>query len=432
MRVVCVTTLSRHKSGRGSVAAPPGPTPRLTGVEMPVDRRPGTPYESLPKHPGIQRVHRNGCAYVAGKRCTCSPGYRAEAFDRSTRRRRYKTFASLEAARTWRADTQTLIRGGRLRLSERVTVAQAWGELAADIESGVAVAASGEPYKPAVVRAYASKFKNYLLPRFGPMALQDVRLSHVQAFVDDLTRAGQAPRTTRNAVMPLRVLYRWAIRRELASVNPCDGVQFRAGERARDRIVDTREALALLQALEGAVRPWEVAVYATALFAGLRRGELMALRCEDVDLEARTLRVERSYDPGARAFVSPKSKKGRRTVGIPKLLVPYLAAVQLASGRREGLVFGVSGATPFNDAHVRERARAAWEAAGLEGVGLHEARHCYASHLISAGVNVKTVSEYMGHASVQITWDRYGKLIPSEQQTVLAQIDAYHERAASS
>jgi integrase len=116
------------------------------------------------------------------------------------------------------------------------------------------------------------------------------------------------------------------------------------------------------------------------------------------------------------------SKKGKREVGIPKLLMPHLAGLD----RTEGLVFGPTGKVPFNPAKLHERAYAAWDAAGIERITKHAARHTYASHMIAAGGNIRRISEWMGHASIQITLDRYGHLLPGDRDTVLDQLDAYH------
>jgi hypothetical protein len=70
--------------------------------------------------------------------------------------------------------------------------------------------------------------------------------------------------------------------------------------------------------------------------------------------------------------VAPKSKKGTREVGIPKLLIPHLAAQRLATGRTDGLVFGPTGKVPLNATKLHERAYKAWEAAGLTRITLHE------------------------------------------------------------
>jgi integrase len=273
------------------------------------------------------------------------------------------------------------------------------------------------------VRAYASKFRNHLLPRFGRVAVGELRLVHIQGMIDELVAKGAAPKTVRNTVIPLRALFRWAIRRELCTVNPCDGVELPSGETARDRIAAVPEALALLDCVPDRDR----AIWATAFFSGLRRGELLALDWKNVDLVGRRIYVERSYDPGSQRFVAPKSKKGEREVGIPKLLIPHLAALN----RTEGLVFGPTGVVPFNPSKLHERAYEAWDASDppLARITLHECRHTYASLMIEAGVNIKKISEYMGHASITITLDRYGHLLPGDLATTLDQFDTYLEAA---
>jgi integrase len=85
--------------------------------------------------------------------------------------------------------------------------------------------------------------------------------------------------------------------------------------------------------------------------------------------------------------------------------------LKLASGRGpEDLVFGSKPSLPFNPQSVTRRADAAWTAAGLERLELHEGRHTFASLLIRVGIGAKEVAAYMGHASIQTTFDLYGKL----------------------
>ncbi len=73
--------------------------------------------------------------------------------------------------------------------------------------------------------------------------------------------------------------------------------------------------------------------------------------------------------------------------------------------------------------------RSAWRRAGLDPIGLHEARHTFASTLIAAGVNAKAITNYMGHASIQTTYDLYGKLMPGSESESAALVDAYLARA---
>ena len=82
---------------------------------------------------------------------------------------------------------------------------------------------------------------------------------------------------------------------------------------------------------------------------------------------------------------------------------------------------------PFTPTAVRRRALTAWRRAGLEPIGLHECRHTFASLVIPAGVNAKAISAYLGHAST--TFDLYGRLMPGNEDEVVALVEAYLERA---
>ena len=94
-------------------------------------------------------------------------------------------------------------------------------------------------------------------------------------------------------------------------------------------------------------------------------------------------------------------------------------------------MFGVTADTPFTDSAVRKRAHNAWREAGLTPIGLHECRHTYASLLIAAGVNAKAITAYLGHASIQTTFDLYGHLMPGNEDEAVALVDAYLERAGT-
>jgi integrase len=137
----------------------------------------------------------------------------------------------------------------------------------------------------------------------------------------------------------------------------------------------------------------------------------MALRWDEIDLAGGVIRVERSYDEKGRVHVEPKSRAGRRTVPIVGALRDSLAEHKTREGARAGLVFGSSAETPFVASNLWRRVQRAWKRAGVEPIGLHEARHTSASVLIAAGVNAKAITTYMGHASIRTTYDLYGKLM---------------------
>jgi integrase len=223
--------------------------------------------------------------------------------------------------------------------------------------------------------------------------------------------------------MPLRALYRRAVERAEVAVNPVDGVRLPPVTGRRERIASPAEAATLLGALPDEIR----GVWAVAMYAGLRLGELQALRDEDVDLEAGEIRVEQSWDKVA-GPVKPKSRAWRRRVPIVAALRPHLAAHRLRRGGTSGLFFG-DQAGAFNDDTARARANKAWKKAKLEALGFHECRHTFASICIAAGANPKTLSEYLGHSSITITMDRYGHLMPGSKDEFRNLVDEFLERS---
>jgi integrase len=260
-----------------------------------------------------------------------------------------------------------------------------------------------------------------VLDDLGAARLDKLERPDWQDFADRMLAEGCDPSTIRNALMPARAIYRRTIDRGELAVNPTAGLRLPAVRGRRDRIASPVEAGQLLAALPEADRP----LWATAMYSGLRRGELLALRFEDVDPSAGLIRVERAYDPKAGIYVEPKSRAGRRAVPLPSILREYLAAQRLWAGRPHGLVFGGDAETPFDYHPTMRRAQRAWRDAGLEPIGLHEARHTFASLMIAAGANVKALASYMGHSSVTITLDRYGHMLPGNEDQAAELLDTY-------
>ena len=375
---------------------------------------------------GIEVRHKTACASRDGRRCNCQPAYQASVWSARESKRIRKTFPTLAEARTWRAETQTGVRRGTVRAPANMAVQEAANELVAGMKTSRVRNRSGDLYKPSAIRSYEAALRDHIVPSLGRTRLADVQHRDVQRIADDLLAEGRDPSTIRNALMPLRVIFRRAIEDGDMAINPCTHLRLPAVRGRRERIASPDEAQQLLAVLPERDRP----VWATALYAGLRRGELMALRWEDVDLAAGVIRIERSYDDKGRVEIEPKSRAGRRTVPIVGALRDVLVDHKARQERDRGLVFG-STETPFVPSNLWRRAQRAWERDGLEPIGLHEARHTFASVLIAAGVNAKAITTYMGHASIQTTYDLYGKLMPGSESEAAALVDAYLARAGS-
>jgi integrase len=377
---------------------------------------------------GIRVRHATDCAKLRGAtRCSCRPTYEAWVAAGERGRKLRRSFKTEAAAKAWRSAAQTAVNRGELHAESAKTVRDAAAELTAGMESGTIRNRSGDPYKPSVIRGYELSLRLHVLPDLGAIKLSKLRRRDVQALADRLLVAGQDPSTLRNSLKPLRVIYRRAIRAGDVSINPCANLDLPAVRGRRDRIVSRDQAAELIAAL----RPDDHALWGTAFYAGLRLGELRALRWSDVDLAAGVIRVERAMDQKG-ATIEPKSAAGVRAVPVPKVLRSLIAAHRLQRVG-EGFVFGSSLTTPFTPTAVLRRARLRWSKIEslqpLADFGMHEARHTFASLMIDAGVNPKALTEYMGHSSIVVTFDRYGHLMPGSHEQAAALLDAYLDNA---
>jgi integrase len=376
-------------------------------------------------HEGIEVRHARSCRSQSGGSCNCKPTYRGNVWsNRDGKQVRSKAFPSFAAAKSWRADASVALAKGELRAPSPLTVKQAADQWLERAKAGAVRNRSGDPFKPSALRGYEQALRDRVLPALGSYKLSDVRRPDAQELADKLMGEGHNPSTIRNALMPLRALFRWHLARGDVAVNPTTGIELPAVRGKRERIAGADEAGRLIAALPATER----CLWATAFYGGLRLGELLALDWSHVNLAEGTLNVQRSWD-AKEGMVEPKSRAGRRRIPIAAVLRDHLVEHRMGEGRTTGLVFGRTEARPFCPSTVYVRARKAWKAAKLAPITLHEARHTYASLMIAAGVNAKALSTYMGHASVTITYDRYGHLMPGNEEEAAGLLDAYLERA---
>jgi integrase len=365
--------------------------------------------------PGITARHARGCRDPRN-RCTCSPTFKAEAYDAAAGKRIFRTFPTITGARRWRQDAYAALRAGTLTADRGQTLREAADDWLAAARAGIVRNRSGERYKPSAIRGYEQALRLHVLDELGHERLREITLPRLQRFVDKLAADGLAAATITTCVTPLRAIYRRARQLEEVHANPTSGVSVPSVNRRQTRFATTEQVEAMLDKLEDAK---DRALWATALYAGLRRGELTALHREDVDLATGVIRVERGWD-GEEGEIAPKSKQGRRKVPIPAVLRDRLDAYLLDAPQTGRIFVGVRGSY--------DRGRDAADAAKVEPVTLHECRHGYASLMIAAGVNVKALSTFMGHANIRVTLDQYGHLLPGAEDEAAGLLDAFLAR----
>jgi integrase len=336
---------------------------------------------------------------------------------------------SLAEARSWRVDAQARLQAGTLSAATGPTVAEASAEFIAGMKAGTVRQRGGHIYKPSTIRGYESDLNHHAVRELGSKRISRLQRPELQRWVDGLTTPTRSPSTVRNYVASLRALIGFAELRGWVHVNPCRGLRIPAGETARDRIATPAEAAALIAEM----RPTDRATLGLAVYAGLRLGELLALDVSAVDLDGGWIHVRRSWDRAAKQFVPTKTRKPRKVPIIDKLAGLLADHLVLLNHPNDGLIFpsALNPDWPTDAGILRRRTHKRWVDAGLEPLGFHEGRHTYASIGIAAGLNPKTLSTYLGHATITITLDRYGHLMPGSEVEARTMLDAYLERSDS-
>jgi integrase len=375
---------------------------------------------------GIVKRHSKRCARRnGGKACSCNAGYEAWVYIAREKAKVRRCFRSRSEAKAWRDRALEEAEKGILQLPNRDPrhLGVALEQLIEGMREGRIRPKNRQRYKPSTVRNYDQHVRRRISPMpIGSMRVREIRRLDVQEFVDELIAEGLSPSTVYNILNPIQTFYRRAEGREEISHNPTLRIELPSAASPRPkRIASREEAAELLAPLTIGEKP----IWATAFYAGLRRGELQALRCCDVDLSASSITVERAWDQYA-GIIEPKSEASWRTIPLLGALRNILDA-HMARTRRKGddLLFGRMKQAPFVPSTINKHAQERWEALRLRPITLHECRHTFASLLIDAGANPKALQTFMGHSHIQTTFDIYGHLLPGSREEVRLLMDEY-------
>jgi integrase len=223
-----------------------------------------------------------------------------------------------------------------------------------------------------------------------------------------------------------------AYRMELVTRNVATQVKAPPVPRQRRPDLSVADAKRLLKVIAGERLE---ALYVLALTTGLRRGELLALRWDDIDLDSRQLRVRHALQrvDGKLRSVEPKTSSSRRSVVLPKIAVRYLEEhrnrqdnerLELGEAWREhGLVFASSVGTPIEPRNVNRRWDELRAKAGLDWLRLHDLRHGCATFLLAQGVPARAIMEVLGHGEIGVTMNTYAHVLPQLRQEAADAMD---------
>jgi integrase len=288
---------------------------------------------------------------------------------------------------------------------------------------------------------YRQCLDTHIIPHLGHIKLQRLHQSQVQAFYTRKLDEGFAPSMIHLLHAILHKALDHAVKWEYVARNVCDFVNLpRLVKKREPQFLTEEQALHLLETLRG--HRLEVMV-ALALSTGMRRGELLALRWNDINLEAGSIQLQRTAARYLKYGVyenEPKSDSSRRQILLPGRIMEMLEQhrasqlqIQQHAGsdwQNLGLVFTNRMGGFINPRVVNERFNAAVKAAGLPPMHFHDLRHSAATLLLAMGVHPKVVQELLGHSKISMTMDLYSHAIPSLQQGAMESMDTFLRKKA--
>lgn len=281
---------------------------------------------------------------------------------------------------------------------------------------------------------YSYICEKHIAPTLGRVPLADLKPAHIQHLYADKMASGLSPRTVQITHVTLHKALKNAIKTGLLARNVADSVTAPRIERRSVRTMSEADVRLFLDyAKESEYYP----LFYLALFTGMRRGELLALRWGDCDIDLLSqISVVRSlqYANGKLSFKTPKTTRSKRLVSLSPATAIMLRehrdkqedlrqSLGLPPLADDDLVFSHFDGTPLLPNSVTHAWIKLVRRCDLTGIRLHDARHTHASLLLRQGTHPKVVQERLGHGSIQITLDLYSHVTPGMQQAAAARLD---------
>ena len=264
--------------------------------------------------------------------------------------------------------------------------------------------------KESTAANYQMKAKKHIFPNFGEIQITSLTATEVNEFVDAKLAEGLSARYIADIIILMKSIYKFAANTYHIS-NPMSEVSVPRKRSSEIMLLDADEQKRLQRYLD--VNPDRTTMgIALSLHMGIRIGELCALQWSDIDLKKRILTVRKTIqriqcqEQGKRTkliVTEPKSESSKRCIPIPEFLLDILKKF---SGNTEEFV--LSGKTnPIEPRTMQYRFAKILKNVKLPSIHFHALRHMFASNCVKLGFDIKTLSEILGHSSVDITLNRY-------------------------
>ncbi|PHE73276.1 site-specific integrase [Bacillus wiedmannii] len=281
----------------------------------------------------------------------------------------------------------------------------------------------------------AKVLKGYLnsriIPSLGNFKLAKLTSLHMQNYVNSLRDDGLKRGTIEKIIKIIRNSLEHAIDLELISKNVATKTKLPKSDKEELTVWNEQEVQLFLKVAQDS--RYSI-VFHMALVTGMRQGELLGVRWKDVDLEKGHLTISQTLSHDGKTFLlGGKTKSSLRKILLPASTITKLKkhrAVMLQEKLSQGeeyqdndLVMCTPYGTPINPANVRRSLNALIKKAAVPKIRFHDLRHTHATLLLAKGVNVKVISERLGHSNIKITLDTYSHVLPTMQEDAVNKIE---------
>lgn len=295
---------------------------------------------------------------------------------------------------------------------------------------------------PHTAEGYDSIISRHLIPSLGSISLTHLRPEMIQRYISEKLSQGRVngqggltTHTVRHHIVCLHTVLQNAVKTSMLIRNPVDAVTIPRVEHHEMHTMNESDIHIFLEM----ARPTQYyALFYTALFTGMRRSELLALRWKDIDLLLLQISINRTLHQirgGKIIFRQPKTEKSRRLVALTPSTVGVLKEHQDSQNKLQeslgypkftesDLVFCQYDGKPLLPNTVTHNWIKLVRRAGLSGIRFHDARHTHASLMLKQGVHPKIVQERLGHSSISITLDTYSHVSPGLQRAAAETFDS--------
>jgi len=287
---------------------------------------------------------------------------------------------------------------------------------------------------------YDTICRNHLFnENISKMRLKEIKAYHLQAYMN--TKCDMSKSYIKKIYLLLNIFFDSAVKNDLIAKNPMLGINLpRSNKEVKEiEVLTVDQQKVYIKAIE---KTSYRALLITAIFTGMRIGEILALTWDKIDFTNSEIKVSSSiketriHENGISEWKtiiqSPKTKSGKRTVPISKILAKILqehknkqSELAMSMGRdafnKDKYVFCSEIGTPLNARNVQRAHYQACIRAKIPSVGFHSLRHTFATRMIESGVDIKTVQGWIGHATIQMTYNIYVH-VQEESKKAAAQV----------